>query len=414
MSPLGSSLFRGNVKMALAAIRGARWRSLMTMGGVIIGVVSVVTTVSLGEGVKRQVSGQINRLGSDLITVRPGQAVSRDAEGRLAGVDFLAAFGANTLTEQDLAVIEKVPNVEVAVPLNAVTGLAEAGDHQLKNGSIIATSSGMEELLRTRVEFGGFFGEEESDKPVAVIGKRVAEQLFAENVPIGKSLKIRGQEFIVRGIFEEFESSPLALNADFNRTVFIPYNVGKKLNDGVLQLYQILAKPTDAHDVLPTIALMREALLNTHAGQEDFTILKASETLTITNRIVNLLTGLIAAVAAISLLVGGIGIMNIMLVSVTERTKEIGVRKAVGATNFQILGQFLMEAVVLSLVGGLIGVVLSGLANFLIRILTDLQPVITWPVVAAACGVSLLVGVIFGTAPALKAARKDPIEALRY
>jgi putative ABC transport system permease protein len=331
----------------------------------------------------------------------------------LIGVDFLAAFGANTLTEQDLKIIREAPNVELAAPLNAITGLAEVGNRQMDQGTIIATSAEMGQLINDSVEFGAFFTESDHNKPVAVIGKRVAEQLFKENVPIGKSLEIRGQEFIVRGIFEEFESTPLALSADFNRTIFIPYDTGKELSGGVLQLYQIIAKPADAAEVQPTIGLLREALLNAHAGQEDFTVLKASETLAITNRILTLLTSLIAAVAAISLLVGGIGIMNIMLVSVTERTREIGIRKATGATNLQILGQFLTEAIVLSVVGGLIGVALSGLANFLIRIMTDLQPVITLPVVLVATGVSLLVGVIFGVAPALKAARKDPIEALR-
>lgn len=403
----------GNVKMALSSIRNAKWRSLMTMFGVIIGVVSVVTTVSLGEGVKQQVVNQIEHIGSDLITVRPGKSVTRDKNGDITGVNFFSGMGASTLTEQDLKIVQETPNIKVAVPLNLITGVAQVGDKELDGGLIIATTEGAPEILNQKVGFGAFFNNSDDTMPVAVIGKRVAEQLFEENVPVGKVLKLRGEEFVVRGVFEEFETTPLATNSDFNSAIFIPYGVGKRITDGSVQIYQILAKPNDASQIQPTLTLMQEALLKAHAGQEDFTILKQSETLTIATNILNLITGLIAGIAAISLIVGGIGIMNIMLVSVTERTHEIGIRKAIGATNRQILSQFLIEAMVLSLLGGLIGVLLSSLTNFLLRIFTDLQPIITLPVIGVACGASLIVGVIFGLAPAIKAAHKDPIEALR-
>ena len=408
-----SSLFSGNVKMALAAIRGARWRSFMTMFGIIIGIVSVVTTISLGEGVKQQVTKQINHLGSDLITVRPGKTVNRDESGKITGVNFLTALGASTLTEADLKIVQETPNIKVAVPLSIITGVAAVDGREMTSGLIMATTEGMPEILNQKVEFGSFFPASDESRPTAVIGKRVAEQLFQENVPVGRTMKIRGKDFIVRGVFEEFASTPLTTNADFNSAIFVPYGMGKELGGGVVQIAQILAKPADQTQSRPTLALMREALLNAHSGQEDFTILQQSENLSITNNVLNMVTSLIAGIAAISLIVGGIGIMNIMLVSVTERTREIGIRKAVGATNRQILGQFLVEAIVLSLSGGIIGIILAVLTNFAIRILTDLQPVITWPVMAGACIISVAVGIIFGIAPALKAARKDPIEALR-
>ncbi len=406
-------MLKGNVKMALASIRSARWRSFMTMVGIIVGIVSVVTTISLGEGVKKQVTGQINHLGTDLITVRPGKAVNRDTKGQITSVNFLSGFGASTLTENDFQVVQKSPNIKVAVPLNLITGIAQVENREMNGGFIISTSEGLPDILNQKVEFGDFFGKGDDAKPVAVIGRRVAEQLFQENVPLGKSLKIRDKDFNVRGVFEEFATTPLAGNNDFNSAIFIPYGAGKELTKGSTQIYQLLAKPVDPAAVDATIPLMREALLQSHAGQEDFTILKQSESLSIASNILNLLTGLIAGVAAISLLVGGIGIMNIMLVSVSERTQEIGIRKAIGATNRQILGQFLVEAIVLSLWGGLIGVLLSILTNFGIRIFTDLQPIITWTIVVLACLMSLLVGGVFGIMPAVKAARKDPIEALR-
>lgn len=407
-------MFLGNVKMALAALRSARWRSLLTMLGIIIGVVSVVTTVSLGEGVKHQVAGQIKNLGSDLITIRPGKIVSRNPDGSVKSINIFSGLGPSTLTEQDLNVIRLAKGVKTAVPFSLVTGVAEADGREYSGGFIVATTDQAPEVLNQNVQFGAFFSRDDANSYAAVIGPRVAEELFAENVPVGKIMKIRGQDFVVRGIFEEFENSSLTPGSDFNQAIFIPLSVGKKLGGDSLQIYQVLVKPQQPDNIPPVVDGLHKGLIAAHGGQEDFTILKQEETLAIATSILNLLTAMIAGIAAISLIVGGIGIMNIMLVSVTERTREIGIRKAIGATNRQILSQFLIEAVVLSFVGGLIGIVISLLANFVIRIVTDLQPIITLPIVLIACGVSLLVGIVFGIAPALKAARKDPIDALRY
>lgn len=407
-------MFFGNVKMALAALRSSRWRSLLTMLGIIIGVVSVVTTVSLGEGVKQQVAGQIKNLGSDLITIRPGKIVSRNPDGSVKSINIFSGLGPSTLTEQDLNVIRLTKGVKTAVPFSLVTGLAEANGREYGSGFIVATTDQAPEVLNQKVQFGAFFSSDDANSYAAVIGPRVAEELFAENVPVGKIMKIRGQDFVVRGIFEEFENNPLTPSSDFNRAIFIPLAVGKKLGGDSLQIYQVLVKPEQPGHIPAVVDSLHKGLVAAHGGQEDFTILKQEETLTIATSILNLLTAMIAGIAAISLIVGGIGIMNIMLVSVTERTREIGIRKAIGATNRQILSQFLIEAIVLSFVGGLIGIILSLLSNFVIRIATDLQPIITLPIVIIACSVSLLVGIVFGIAPALKAARKDPIDALRY
>jgi ABC-type antimicrobial peptide transport system permease subunit len=403
-----------NVKIAMASIRGSRWRSILTMLGIIIGIVSVVTTVSLGEGVKKQVSQQINQLGSDLITIRPGKTVTRDENGNITGVNFIAGIGGSNLSENDLEIVKKTENMRVVSQLSIITGIARIDDREFSGGFIVATNESMPEILNQKVEYGSFFGAGDTHKHVAVIGRRVAEQLFQENVPIGKSLQIRGESFIVRGVFEDFPSNPLSPGSDFNGAIFIPYEIGKTLTGGNAQIYQILAKPDNPDIIKQTIRDLTERLKSAHGGEEDFTILKQDESLSITGNILNLMTSMIAGIAAISLLVGGIGIMNIMLVAVTERTREIGIRKAIGATNRQILGQFLIEAMVLSVWGGIIGIALSAVANFLIRIFTDLQPVITLQVVAVATLVSVSVGIIFGIAPALKAARKDPIDALRY
>lgn len=405
-----------NLKLAFASLRASKWRSLMTMAGIIVGIVSVITIVSLGVGVKQQVAKQMNRLGGNLIIVRPGVTAIRDANGAITRVNTTSnyTFSSGSLSENDLSIIKNTNGVKQVLPISLVSNSVKSGDQQYDAATVIGTSASMPDILKQKIAFGTFFSPDDSNRNVAVIGKTVAEQLFHENVPLGMSLTIRGQEFIVRGIFDEFTSSPLPLGPDFNKAVFIPYEQGRDVSGGSSQLVQVLVQPKNPQNTSVVIADLNQALSNAHGGQVDFTVLRQDEDIAVTGSILNLFTGLIAGIAAMSLLVGGIGIMNIMLASVSERTREIGIRKAVGATNRQILKQFLTEAVVLSVVGGLIGIIVAYLVNYVLIVTTNLHPVITWPVVFIATGVALVVGIVFGIAPAGRAARKDPIEALRY
>lgn len=408
------SLTRGNVKTAIASVRASKWRSLLTMMGVIIGIVSVVTVVSIGEGVKQQVVAQTNHLGKDLITVRPGQIVNRDAEGNITGVNLFAGYTTTgSLTDEDVKTIRETPGVNKAVPLSIVAGQVSYDKKDHPGYMVIGTTTDLPAVLSQKIPYGDFFSSDDSIENGAIIGMNVAEDIFGQDVPLGQSFDFQGQPFIVRGVFDEFRTAPLSLETDFNDAIFIPYQVAQELTDKKTLIYEILATPSSSADADTVAGDITSNLKEAHGNQEDFTVLKQDESLGITNNILNLLTRLIAGIAAISLLVGGIGIMNVMLVSVTERMQEIGIRKAVGATSRQIMTQFMVEATVLSVVGGLIGVAASLLINVLLRIFTSLQPVISWQVIAVAAGVSLAVGIIFGTAPALKAARKDPIEALR-
>jgi len=409
-------MFGGNVKMALMALRTSKGRSLLTMFGVIIGIVSVVTTVSLGEGIKQQIVGQINRLGSDLITVRPGDIITRDLKGNITKINAINGFGfsSGSLSQSDLTTIQTTPGVQEAVPISLVSGSVRANGVEYSNDTIIGTNQDLPDIIKQNLAFGAFFSKAEARQQVVVIGQNVATQLFGEQAPIGMTLTIRGQDFVVRGVFNRFTTSPLPLGPDFNNSIFIPYQTALADTNANSQLVQVLVKPNNPNATNATIASLNSRLFAAHGQQNDFTVLKQDENLAVTNDILNLFTAFVAGIGAISLLVGGIGIVNIMLVAVTERTREIGIRKAVGATNRQILGQFLIEATVLSLVGGIIGIVLSFVIEILIRLLSDMQPVITWQIVLLATGVALIVGIIFGITPAIKAARKDPIDALRY
>jgi ABC-type antimicrobial peptide transport system permease subunit len=278
---------------------------------------------------------------------------------------------------------------------------------------VIGTTPDLPSLLNQSMAYGVFLSDLDEGSNAAVLGQHAADVMFDESVPLGRSFTFHGQTFVVRGIFNQFTNTPLSQQADFNNAIFIPFDVAESLTNNTAPTYAILARPDDANKTDVVATRIKQALDRTHGGQSGFEILTGSQNLGTSETILNLLTKLIAGIAAISLLVGGIGIMNVMLVSVAERTHEIGIRKAVGATNQQILSQFMIESSVLTLSGGLIGIGLSFLIDLILRVFTTLQPDISWQVVVLASGVSLLVGVIFGSIPAVKAARKDPINALR-
>lgn len=409
-----SAITRGNIKMALASVRSTKWRSMLTMLGVIIGIVSVVMVVGIGEGVKREVAHQIDQFGKDLITVRPGD-IGKSTGEVATNTDLL--FGLNSLSslnEDDLKAIQKADGVRLAAPLGIVPGTVKKDNHRLDSSLVIATNASLPKALNREVPYGDFWQPDNENENVAVIGRHVAKTLFNDYIPLGQSFEFRGQTFIVRGMFDEFKSTPLSPASNFNNAIFIPYKVGEKLTGNNSQMYSILAKSDKPEDTASAISSINKQLLKVHGGEKDFTVLNQQQNLESSGNVLNLLTSMIAAIAAISLLVGGVGIMNIMLASVTERMHEIGVRKAIGATNRQILNQFILEAAVLSLVGGIIGIVISMIGVFALRAYTSLSPVISWQAIVIATGASLCIGIIFGSAPAIKAARKDPIEALRH
>ncbi len=407
---------RGNVKMAMASMRTTKWRSFLTMLGIIIGVVSVVTVVSIGEGIKSQVNGQIDQLGRDLITIRPGQLLGGGGDD--TAKDISVVLGQNSggsLSSKDIETVAKADGVGLAVPLSLVQGEVSAGERKLASPLVLGTTEDLAGMLRNPVEHGMFFDKETvSEEPnVAIIGPNVAFDLFQQRRPIGRSFDFLGQQFIVQGVLKKFDTTPLSLATDFNDVIFIPYSTAETLTQNNAQLYQILAKPVKTSHLDSTVTSINTSLKASHQGQQQFTVSRQDESLAVTNTILDLLTKLIAGIAAISLLVGGIGIMNVMLVSVAERRREIGIRKALGASNHQIMLQFMTEAAVLSVAGALIGIAVALIINFVLRVTTPLTPILTWQVLVGATIVSLVVGVVFGTAPALKAARKDPIDALR-
>ena len=406
-----------DLKIALSNLRTARWRSFLTMLGIIVGIASVVTVFSLGEGLKRQLLGQIDELGTDLITVRPGKLVSRGDSGQVDSLNPLALLGTTTLSEQDVIALQRSSSLQAVLPMSLITNTARSSNEpnrEINDAFIIGTTAELPQLIKHRIPYGEFFTAEQQDRNYAVIGSSVAARLFNELNPVGQSVNLAGGDFVVRGVFEPFSSGIFStIGADLNNALFIPYDSAKKVTQGRSQIFQILVQKKPGIGLESAVASTRGVLLVTHQGREDFSVLRQEELLDISSGIINLAAGFISAVAAISLLVGGVGIMNVLLAGVSERTREIGIRKAIGATNRQILQQYLMEGVVLSFVGSLVGLGVALAANFLLRVYTSLKPVISPSIILVAVGVAFAIGVIFSAAPAFKAARKDPIDALR-
>lgn len=402
------SLTAGHLKTGLDSMRRAKWRNFWTMLGVIIGVSSVISIVGIGEGVKQQISGRIQHVGSDLITVRPAQLGASGATPLLTGVSITG-----TLSKQDADSVRSLPEVAAATPLIAVAGEIIADNGSYNGGLVIGTSADFPDVINQKLAYGAYFNGDDDGVPVAVLGAAAADKMFKEQVPLGRTFTLHSKQFIVRGILNAFDSTPLSAEANFNTAVFIPSVQAEELTNNSASVYEILVKPKLAEQSAHVVASIRSKVGSLHGGQGDFSVLRQSDSRAASSDVLSLLTNLVAGVAAISLIVGGIGIMNVMSVSIVERLHEIGIRKAIGATNRQILSQFLVESTTLSLIGGVIGILIAALLNVGLRLTTNLRPVLSWQIIVLATGVSLVVGIVFGSFPAFKAARKDPIEALR-
>jgi len=408
-----SSVLRGNTQMAVASIKSTRWRSGLTIFGVVVAIVPVLVILGIGEGVKRQITDQIQSLGNDLITVRSGTLSTTGSPIE----QFNAVNGytsASPLTFKDLQVVKNSGVVEEVSPVGVVPGAITVNDKQVPNATVLGTSQDLPELFKQKIQHGDFFTDKQYGQNVAVIGRGAAETIFGEGVPLGRSFEFRGETYVIRGVFQRSDATPLSFAADLNESIVIPYQNAKDLIGQEPPISEIVALPNGNTTPKGTVDKLTKDLRAAHGGSQDFSVVTQAENLRIVNNILSLLTAFITGVAAIALLVSGISIMNIMLVSVTERLHEIGIRKAIGATKRQILGQFMTEAVILSTTGGIIGIIIAFIICYILRVSTDLRPIITPEATLLVFVISVLVGVIFGSIPAAKAAQKDPIEALRH
>jgi putative ABC transport system permease protein len=396
-----------SIRSALASIWGNKVRSLLTMLGVVIGVTSVTTLVAMGQGLKRDVASLVESLGTNLIAVT-AEKIDPSAG---PGGNPAAFIAGDILTRSDVNAIKAIDGVSSVATLGLVAGVYKAGGVTVSPTIAGTDTNFLQTVDILKVKEGRMFVE--GDTTVTLLAAGIAKQLFGEASAIGKTVMVGGEELTVIGITEE-ESTSSLFGSQFGTFAIVPFAEATKLNKNKETINRIIVKVATAEQVNGVKEKIKTVMLAQHKGEEDFTVLTQKDILSLFDQFLNLATALVSAIAAISLFVGGIGIMNIMLVTVTERTREIGLRKAVGATRGNILTQFLTEAIVVTLVGGLIGLGISMGIGAIVAAKTPLTPVFSLPVIGAAFGISLVIGAVFGIWPALRAARKDPIEALRY
>jgi putative ABC transport system permease protein len=387
-------------KLALQSLLSNKLRSILTTLGVIIGVAAVITLVSMGEGAKSYILNQIGSwgVGANSLTINPGT-------GDVSVPEM-------TLTYEDsIALRQKVRNLQYLMPEFVGRGRLAYGRKSYNPGFTMGVSADYPLAYKQKAAEGRFFNqaEELGRKRVAVIGKTVSRNLFGEFSPIGENLKINGIGFTVIGVLEE---KGTMLTYDMDDMVMIPSTLSE-LVLGTKKIWEMFLTVENEDQVPQAIEDVKKILIARH-HKEDFHIHTQQGMIDIINNILNALTGIISAIAAISLLVGGIGIMNIMLVAVTERTREIGIRKAIGAKRRDIFLQFVIESIVITLSGALIGISIGTMAAWGIMASLKLQAVIAWGAAYLACLVAFLVGTFFGVYPAMRASRLDPVEALRF
>lgn len=398
-----------NVKSALSSILGNKVRSLLTLLGVIIGVASVTILIALGQGLKKDISTLISGFGTNVITVIPGKIDTSKGQTRPNPADLV---NGDILTLQDLASLKALPNITEVTPMSLVSGSVKYQDKEISPTLAGVGSNVLQAFQIFTLGQGRMFTD--VDGPVIILNHAGKVALFGETTDgVGKVIKVANVDYTVIGVLNKPKNASV-VSSEFDTIAFIPFNQAKVLNKGQVKINRLVIKATDDADIKKVKSDIISVIKQNHQGEENFSALTQDDLLGLIGQVISLITAMVSAIAAISLAVGGIGIMNIMLVTVTERTREIGLRKALGATQGAILVQFLTEAMVITLLGGLIGLGIAYSIGRVVAYRTTLEPVFSWQVVVSTVVISVVIGVIFGLWPALRAARKDPIDALRY
>ncbi|MHB8882370.1 MAG: ABC transporter permease [Thermodesulfovibrionales bacterium] len=389
------------------ALMSNKVRSFLTMLGVVIGVASVIMLVSIGEGARTYIHRELGNLGTNILIVVPGKTTAK------GGFHPPEASAIRKLVYDDALIIKRRSrHIEDAVPV--MFGSAKIKyQNQSRDNPVVGATETYFDIRNLKVGSGRFISASDVDsrRKICILGRTVKKDLFGDKNALGEVVSVGDSKYRVIGVMEK---KGVTLGIDFDDIVFVPTTSAEELFD-TDRLFNITVKVKTSQDVAPAIEEIRQILMRRHAGKEDFTVLSQDEMLGVMTRVLNIMTAVLAGIAGISLLVGGIGIMNIMLVSVRERTREIGIRKALGAKNRDILVQFLAESVTLSLLGGLVGVLIGGGFSLGLPLFLKFLPTqMSWWSVLIAFFFSGSVGVFFGVYPARKASLSDPITALRY
>ena len=407
------SSFNENIKIAFQSLFLNKLRSALTMLGIIIGVGAVVAVMSIGSGAQDSVIASIQGIGSNLIIVIPGSS-----QEDMGALNQFSTADKESLKLEDVEAIKKYSRyVQGVIPVILSAAPVTYFDKGI-NASVYASSEDAEQIYNFEIERGKFFSKSDvaNSANVACIGPTVAEKLFGDEEPLGKTIKVMGKNFKIVGTIKSKGTNMFGQDQD--NAIAVPITTAMTKLYGQKYLSMIIADTENEKDINIATEEMTRILRKQHAlksgDKNDFSIQSQTEILEALNTVTNIFTITIGSIAAISLLVGGIGIMNIMLVSVTERTREIGIRKAIGAKNRDVLIQFLTESVVLSLSGGIMGIIFAAVIAFILNRYSPISSTISPFSILLAVSFSTFVGLFFGIYPAMRAAKLNPIEALRF
>lgn len=405
-------LMSTHFKLARTAIKENRTRSLLTCLGIAIGVASIVLILSLMGGIANLVKSEINEIGADLIVVRPS-STKDNMTNLIEELTSANSFQTSSLATSDVPVISKVEGVLAAAPIAISTNTVVSDKNTFSSVTILGTNTDFIKIEPLAMKFGGFFNENSKENAV-VLGNTLSLALFNTiNSTVGKTVTIMGEKFMVAGVLDELEKSISFDNVDFDNALIMDAKALNKITNSA-QVQQINVKAENTDSLAKVSEDIKNALIEQKQGDQNFTVAYGDKITHPASSLFNVISGMLTLVAAISLVVGGIGVMNIMLVSVAERSHEIGVRKAVGASSRNILMQFLFEALILSLLGGIFGLILGYFVAFIISTITPFSPYISLEIIILTFLTTVLVGIVFGIYPALKAASKNPIDSLKH
>ena len=404
-------LLRTHLSIALDSLHRNRARTFLSALGIAIGVASIVLIMSLTGGIGSLISASSDKNNANLILVRPSTGKEL-AENLIDELTANNQYAKSSLTLDDTTSIAKLGNIEAVSPIASNISAVTIGDKSYQSINVVATNADLIKTAKLALKNGQFFEESGTHNNAAVIGHDLATKLFGTTDILARTFQYGDQKFIIVGVLEKTDS-PINYNGvDFDNSILIDINFASSFESSI-QIQQINVRTTTTDSTESVAEEIKTKLTNSKKGDTTFQVLTGSSNFQPAGSLLSIISSMLTLVASISLIVGGVGIMNIMIVSVSERTREIGIRKAVGASSGNILLQFLFESIILSFIGGIMGIALGYATAFAISLITPFAPHISWSILGITCLTSLIVGVIFGVYPAAKAATKDPITSLK-